>query len=415
MLQHDVLTCLQSIKRRAHAIQDQMVQWRRYFHQYPEVSFKEEQTSKYILDVLASFRVFRLETGIAKNGIVATLTTGKGPVIGIRSDMDALPVMEKNQVSYASKYPGFMHACGHDAHMAILLGIAQLLTEDFHRGTFQGTVKLIFQPAEEDTDEFGKTGAPYFVEAGIVDQLDVALALHMCPWHHTGTIQLNEGPSMANIDNFSLTITGKGGHGGYPQETVDPIWLTSFVLQGIYGLISRKTNPLEVGTISIGSIHGGETPNVIPDSVTIKGTMRSYEQSLRQQLIEELKQVSTLITTFGGKYQLEIENGEPALINHPFLVDQITKILQSNGSNYIIHRAPYGMGGEDFGHFSARIPVAMFFLGCAKHGGMKRALHASDFDIDESALSDGVTMMLATVYHLLATKNLPNILSQKIE
>ncbi|MCZ0704222.1 amidohydrolase [Natronobacillus azotifigens] len=382
-------------------IDEQVVNWRRHFHQHPELSFQEEQTSAYIVEVLESFEVFTIETGIAKHGVIATLAAGSGPAIGVRADMDALPIIEQNDFSYTSKNPGVMHSCGHDAHMAILLGVAAILADHYQRGDFTGTVKLIFQPAEEDTDEYGKTGAPYFIEAGVADELDSILALHMCPWLETGAIQLHQGPSMANIDNFHLIIIGKGGHGGYPHESKDPIWMLSFILQGLYGLISRKMNPLEVGTISIGKVTGGETPNVIPDEVQITGTIRSYTGAVRQQLIKEIEQVAKLVHSFDGNYQLEIERGEPALDNDPALIEQIKTTAKRQDPSMKIVEEPYGMGGEDFSHFTKKLPGAMFFLGCAKPGEIQKALHASDFTIDEKALPIGVDILVGTILDLL--------------
>lgn len=388
---------LNLIKDQANSLQEQLTKWRRHFHQYPELSFQESQTSDYIVEVLESFNVFTIERGIAKHGIIATITKESGPVIGIRADMDALPITEQTDFPYTSAYPGVMHACGHDAHMAILLGVAALVATDYQTGDFHGTVKLIFQPAEEDTDSAGKSGAPYFIEAGLTKQIDAILALHMCPWQRTGSIQLNKGASMANVDNFCLTIMGKGGHGGYPHESKDPIWMLGFVLQGLYGVIGRKIDPLEVGTISVGKVSGGQNPNVIPDTVQIIGTIRSYTDKVREQLIKELDQVAQLVYSFDGTYQLDIENGEPALDNDSLLIDRIENAGFSLYPNMEIKRAPYGMGGEDFGHFTKEIPGAMFFLGCARTEEMKNSLHASDFTLDEAALPIGVGIIKATI------------------
>ncbi|WP_117161064.1 M20 family metallopeptidase [Paraliobacillus sp. X-1268] len=388
---------LDLIKDQAYALEEQLIKWRRHFHQYPELSFQESQTSDYIVEVLESLNVFTIERGIAKHGIIATITKGSGPVIGIRADMDALPITEQNDLPYTSAYPGVMHACGHDAHMAILLGVAVLVASDYQTENFRGTVKLIFQPAEEDTDIDGKTGAPYFIEAGLTKQVDAFLALHMCPWQRTGSIQVNKGASMANVDNFCLTIMGKGGHGGYPHESKDPIWMLGFVLQGLYGVISRKIDPLEVGTISVGKVSGGQNPNIIPDTVKIIGTIRSYSDKVRKQLIKEIDQVAQLVYSFEGDYQFEIESGEPVLDNNDQLIDMIENAGLSLFPGMEISHAPYGMGGEDFGHFTKEIPGAMFFLGCAQSEETKHSLHASDFMLDEAALSIGTGIIKATI------------------
>ena len=390
--------CTTSLIQRTEGIKSHLKKWRQHFHRYPELSFQEKETSEYIIRQLELLDVFTIETGVAKYGVIATLSTGDSPTFGLRADMDALPIVEKTDLPYASEYPGIMHACGHDAHMAILLGVATIIAEDYKKGDFKGTVKLIFQPAEEDTDSYGKTGAPYFIESGVVENLDAVLALHMCPWQETGSIQLHKGASMANIDNFVLKINGKGAHGGYPHESKDPIWMLSFILQGLYGLISRKLNPLEAGTISIGQINGGQTPNVIPDTVEIRGTIRSYSDKVRQQLIEEINQVAQMVYSFSGGYELEIEKGEPALDNNPALIDLIEDNAQKLYPLMKIISEPYGLGGEDFGHFTKVMPGAMFFLGCAKAGDTKKVLHASDFIIDEEAMPIGVAILTATLY-----------------
>ncbi|WP_222599380.1 M20 metallopeptidase family protein [Aquibacillus kalidii] len=389
------------VEIRSEAIRAQLVEWRRHFHGNPELSFHEKETAEYIVEILQSMGVFTLQTGIAGNGIVATLSSGDGPVIGLRADMDALPIMEQTNAAFSSNNDGVMHACGHDAHMAILLGVAKLLAEDYKKGKLTGTVKLIFQPAEESADAYGLTGAPYFLKAGVIDDLNVALALHVCPWRNTGDIQINKGPSMANIDNFSLQIKGKGGHGGYPHQSKDPIWMASFILQGIYGLISRKVNPLEVGVISVGEIHGGNTANVIPEVVQIKGTLRSYTTGVRKQLMEELENIASIVESLGGEFILDIEHGEPALNNDPFLTGIIRKTAQSLYPSMSIYEEAFGMGGEDFGHITKKFPGAMFFLGCAREVGDKGSLHASDFMINEDALPIGVSILTACTQKLL--------------
>ncbi|MDQ0255961.1 amidohydrolase [Evansella vedderi] len=395
------------ISHRSEQLKGKLIEWRRHFHQYPELSFREEQTSRFIETTLKTMGAYDIKTGIAGHGIVAEATFGDGPVIGIRADMDALPIQEKGDGEPISAHPGVMHACGHDAHMAMLLGVAQLLAEDLEAGRINGTVKLIFQPAEESTDEYGLTGAPYVLQSGIVDDLDAILSLHICPWRKVGEIQVNKGPSMANIDNFTLKIKGTGGHGGYPYQTTDPIWIGSYILQGIYSLISRKLNPLEVGTISVGSIHGGNSANVIPDTVEIKGTIRSYTHEIRQQLRNELAAVAKIAESLGGEYDLSFEYGEPALNNDPLIMDLIIQSAKRMYPNMKIYEEPYGMGGEDFSHFTERIPGAMFFLGCAPHSRKEYHLHTPEFKLDEDALPIGTAILTKCVREFLEGKLKP--------
>ncbi|MYL69465.1 amidohydrolase [Halobacillus litoralis] len=380
---------------RSDQIFDDLVGWRRDFHRFPELSFQEKRTSEKLEEILESFQEFEIEKNVGGYGIIATVSHGEGPVVGIRADMDALPITETTGVSWASHNPGVMHACGHDAHMAILLGIAKLLAEDAKAGRFQGTVKLIFQPAEESCDEAGETGALKMLASGKFQHMDAILSLHMCPWRKFGEIQWNDGPSMANNDEFHLRIEGSGGHAGYPQHVKDPIWMSTYVLQALYSINGRKVNPMDVGTISVGQVHAGEASNVIPGIVEIQGTLRSYKDDVREMLGNEIRQAAKIVSALGGKYSLRIHHGEPSLINDP----RINRIINEAASGLHMHEEPFGMGSEDFSHFTRKIPGAMFFLGC----GLKRerSLHQSDFDIDERSMTMGVRVLLESAYLIL--------------
>ncbi|MDG5787847.1 M20 family metallopeptidase [Evansella sp. AB-P1] len=394
----------EELVQRSKELKNSLIAWRRHFHKYPELSFRERRTSDFILNILNSLGVFEIERNIGGYGIVATIRASKGPVIGIRADMDALPIQEETEEDYQSVHPYVMHACGHDAHMAILLGVAHLIAEDAKAGRLKGTIKLIFQPAEENGDETGLTGAPYLLQSGAIDDVEQIIALHVCPWRKTGELQINRGPSMANIDNFSLTIKGEGGHGGYPQQTKDPVWITSFILQGIYSLISRKVNPMEVGTISIGHIHGGSAFNVIPEEVKISGTIRSYRPHIRKQLINELRGVAEIANTLGGEYDLEIEYGEPALFNDHWITNVLVDSAYKLYPKMNIHEGPFGMGGEDLGHITEKIPGAMFFLGCGKNSKNDAVLHTPTFNLDEEALPIGVSLLMECAHQLMQRK-----------
>lgn len=389
------------IVEQAEQLKARLIDWRRQLHRFPELSFQEEKTSAFILEVLQGLEVFDIQTGIAGHGIIASVGNNEGPVIGIRADMDALPIEEKTELDFSSENPGVMHACGHDAHTAMLLGVAHLLKEEYLDGRLGGKVKLVFQPAEEDTDQYGVTGAPYFLQAGVLDDLDYAISLHVCPWLPVGKIQLHAGPSMASIDNFSLVIEGTGGHGGYPHQGTDPIWMSSFVLQGIYGIISRRLNPIEVGTISIGQINGGSACNVIPDCVQINGTVRAYTDEQRHQLIEELKKAARLSETLGGTYQLTIEKGEPALYNDEWVNDNFCEASTMLYPDMEIIKAPYGMGGEDFSHILEKVPGAMLFLGCGWQELPDYHLHTGEFQLNEEALPIGVSLLVGCMHLLL--------------
>ncbi|MCA0984769.1 M20 family metallopeptidase [Halobacillus yeomjeoni] len=375
---------------------DDLVEWRRHFHTYPELSFQEAQTSKKVVDLLESFGGFEIEKGVGGYGVVATLSYGPGPVVGIRADMDALPIQEQNSFSWKSRNPGVMHACGHDAHTAILLGIARLLSMGVLSGEgVKGTIKLIFQPAEEKADKSGETGAVKMLQTGRLSDMDAVLALHMCPWRSRGQLQMHDGPSMANNDEFHIRVKGSGGHAGYPQHAVDPIWISAHVLSFLYSSNGRKVDPMDVGVISIGEIHAGEASNIIPDVVDIKGTCRSYTEAVRSTLIEQIHQIPGMVKILGGECEVNVIQGEPALVNDKRVNDAIKSAA---GPMEIIHQ-PFGMGSEDFSHFSKVIPGAMFFLGCGLD--RKTNLHQPDFDFDDWAMVDGVQVMVGSVFQLL--------------
>ncbi|MGI8313626.1 M20 metallopeptidase family protein [Halobacillus mangrovi] len=377
---------------RSKQLHEKLIYWRRNFHKFPELSFQEKRTSEEIEKALRLIGGYEIEKGVGGYGIIATLHAGDGPVIGLRADMDALPIQEQSDVSYHSRCDGVMHACGHDAHVSILLGTAQLLAEDAARGALNGTVRLIFQPAEENCDEKGETGAIKMINTGKLNNLDAVLALHMCPWRKRGEIQVHDGPSMANNDDFHLIIEGKGGHAGYPQHVTDPLWIATYLLQALYSLNGRKIDPLQVGTLSVGQINGGDANNVIPNSVEIKGTMRSYTSEVREKMIAEIHQAAQIVTSLGGNYKLTIHRGEPALYNN----STMNKIIRNSASPMAVYDEPFGMGSEDFSYFTEKMPGAMFFLGCGLE--RERSLHQSDFDIDEEAMQDGVRILTQCVY-----------------
>lgn len=391
-----------TIVQKAENLSTKLIKWRRHLHKYPELSFQEENTAKFIAEELSKIDNLTIETNVGgKHGVVATLTNGDGPTIALRGDIDALPIVEMNDHSFISTNTGVMHACGHDAHTSMLLGAVHLLSEQFNKKELQGTVKFIFQPAEEATDEHGLTGAPYMIEAGVLDGVDAILALHVCPWHPPGIIQMNNGYSMANIDNFEVTIKGSGGHGGYPHLAVDPLWILGAVLQSFYGTIGRRFSPLDVVAASIGKIEAGEVNNVIPSEVTIEGTLRSYSPEAREQLVEEVISVFEIANTLGGSYEFILERGEPALNNNKELNQLIESAAQEIYPNLKIEWEPFGLGGEDFAHMTKQIPGSMFFLGCSQDDGLDRDLHTPIFDIDENCLSIGTAIFTATVNRFL--------------
>ncbi|MBD8005503.1 M20 metallopeptidase family protein [Bacillus norwichensis] len=400
-----MITDKKTIIEEAQAIANQLSEWRRHLHQYPELSFKEYETGKFVISKLKEFGNIAVQTNVAKTGVVGMLSSGDGPTIAIRADMDALPIVEQSEHNFRSKREGVMHACGHDAHTTILLGIAKIFSDRFREGTLSGTVKFLFQPAEEDTDEEGLSGAPRMIQEGALDEVEKVIALHVCPWQPVGVIQVNDGYSMANVDVFHAKIIGEGGHGGYPYMTKDPIWMLGFVLQAFYGLVSRRMSPLDTVAASIGKISTGTASNIIPEEVSITGTLRTYSPEAREQLIKEVENIFKITESFGGSSTFKVETGEPALKNDPAVNTVLVQAAKDLYPELKVVREPFGMGGEDFGYMTQKVPGAMFFLGCSLGDGKKRDLHTNIFDIDERCLEMGVSILAETAMRFLAEKD----------
>lgn len=386
----------------ANCLLNQLIEWRRTLHQHPELSFQEFGTSRFVADILGNLEGMKVETGIGvQTSVVGTLSSGKGPIIAIRADMDALPITEENQVSYSSKNEGVMHACGHDAHTAILLGVATIFANLFKMGEVEGTVKFVFQPAEESTDDQGLSGSPYMVNAGVYDEVDVAIALHMCPWLPVGSVQVSDHYSMANVDVFEGKIVGTGGHGAYPELGTDPIWMLGPVMQALHGIVARKVPALDAAVVSIGQIHAGTASNIIPKEVVIEGTIRCYSPEIRDLLENEIKKAFSIVESLGGEYSLKVKRGEPALNNSPHVNQLIIESISEIYPQLQIKKQPFGMGGEDFGYVTQNLPGSMFFLGSAQKGGVQRDLHTPIFDIDEDCLPIGTSILVQTAIKFL--------------
>lgn len=369
-------------------------EWRRTMHQFPELSFQEFETANFIASVLETIEGVTIERGIGlETSVIATLGTGRGPVIALRADIDALPIEEANTCDYRSKTPGVMHACGHDAHAAILLGAASLLAEYYRDKPLGGTVKFIFQPAEEMIDEESMSGSPYLLQAGAYKGAELAIALHMCPWLPAGGVQLHDGISMANVDVFHAAIQGTGGHGAYPELGSDPTWMLGIILQALHGIVPRKISALEPAVVSIGQIHAGTASNIIPHEVQVEGTVRSYSSTTRDLLEAEIRQAFSLAEQLGGGYSFHYQRGEPALVNDRSVNGRITKAIRKTDPSITFTHQAFGMGGEDFGYVTQQLPGAMFFLGCALDDGIERDLHTPHFDIDERSLPLGAAIL----------------------
>jgi amidohydrolase len=380
--------------QRAHDIEEQLVAWRREFHVHPELGFQETRTAARVAEVLDTLG-YRVRTGVGRTGVVAERGQGH-PIVAIRADMDALPIQEENDVPYASQTPGVMHACGHDAHTAIALGVAALLAEE----EFPGTVRFLFQPAEEVNDEEGVSGAPRMVEDGAMEGVDAVLALHVGPAISAGDVTIAAGPMSAGVDTFYVTILGRGGHGAYPHSAVDPIYIAGHVILALHGIVSRRVHPTAAVVVSIGSVHGGQADNVIPERVEMSGTIRFMEPEVQKQVHAAIEQALEITRALGGDYTLRLAPGGLPVVNDAELANLIREVASELLGDEHIPPLKREMGAEDFGTFSALAPGAMFVLGCRIEGDERR-LHHPRFDVDERCLPVGTACMAEAALRLL--------------
>ena len=373
----------------------QMIQWRRELHANPEISGSEYQTRDFILRQLQALDIpTKIFDGHA--GILATVE-GKGPggVVALRADMDALPITEGNSVPYCSRNEGVMHACGHDGHMAMLLGAATALVEN--RNSWRGTVKLVFQPAEEAAPH---GGSPLMIADGILEnpKVDMMFGMHLWPDLHYGDIGICRGTMMASSDRFTLKLFGAGAHAGAPHQGIDALMMTSDVLTALSRIIHRQTDPRETATINIGTIHGGERYNVVAKEVTLEGTVRTLNETVRQDIPERMRRmIQGICDGYGGRFELDYQFGYPSLQNAPdetgFVVLAASRFL---GSEHVQSDYRPVLGAEDFAFFAQKVPSAYYFVGCGAAGTPVRPLHNGKFDFDERALFVGAQVMEET-------------------
>ena len=384
---------------KAKALQDELSRLRRTIHMNPELGFEEFKTGALVVETLNKLGVEH-QTGIGKTGIVARLGNGNGPSIGIRADMDALPILEANDVPYKSQVDGKMHACGHDAHTTMLMGAAMLLKDI----EFDGEIRLLFQPSEEKQNEDGVSGAPAMIADKAVDGLDAVIALHVNGGIDAGQIAVDEGAILANSDRIYARIKGKGGHGAKPHMAKDPIFLAAPVLAALHGVVSRAVDPLKPAVLTIGRLAGGTVANVIPSDVELDITLRSMHDDVRQQLIDEVEQALSVARALGGDYEMKVVRGYPAAYNDPGVVGWLRQTAaELVGAENVISIGP-SMGGEDFGYMSRASRGAMMFLGVREPGGPDRFLHHPEFDLDEQALPVGAAVLAETALRFVQGK-----------
>jgi len=389
---------------KAKALQPELVRLRRDIHQHPELSFQEFRTAALVADTLAELGI-EAQTGVGKTGVTAQIGSGDGPTIAIRADMDALPIVEKNNVPYKSENEGVMHACGHDAHTAILLGAAHLLKQSLADEKWHGNVRFLFQPAEEAFDDAGISGGTAMISDNAMADVDAVIALHVWSDSPSGVFHFQDGYSMAAVDQFDARILGDGAHGAYPHTGSDPLFMLAPILSALYAIPSRQINPLQPSVVSLGQVCGGNISNVIPNEVILKGTIRSFEESVRQQLWTEIERALKLSETLGGGYELKILKGDPALYNAPEVNGWLRDVAREMVGGTAVAEAEFGMGAEDFAYMAKEAPGAMLMLGAATPDGIVRHHHTETFDIDESVLALG-TAVLAETARRFVTGNL---------
>ncbi|BAC88315.1 M20 metallopeptidase family protein [Gloeobacter violaceus] len=372
------------------ALQPQLVQWRRHLHRFPELGFQEQATSRFIAQKLASWGI-DVQTGVAKTGVVATIAgRGDGPVVAVRADMDALPILEGNRVEYASENTGIMHACGHDGHVAIALGTARWLAE--HRDALPATVKILFQPAEE-----GPGGAKPMIEAGALASPDVAAIVGLHLWNNMplGQVGVKGGPSFANAAKFKATILGRGGHGAIPQQTVDAVVVGAQVVNALQTIVARNVDPFEPAVVTVGKFQSGTNFNVIAQSAYLEGTVRCFSPELETRLPERIEQViAGICQAHGASYEFEYDRHYPVLMNDPAVAELVRSVAEEFLGRGRV-RPETTLGGEDMAFFLQKVPGCYFFLGSANpERGLDKPHHHPCFDFDETALGLGVELFV---------------------
>jgi len=380
---------------KAQALSSEIIRLRRDFHRHPELSFQEYRTAGIVADMLAEIGIEPM-TGVGRTGVMGVLGPGTGPTIAIRADMDALPIHEQNDVAYRSKNPGVMHACGHDAHTAILLGAAHLLQQSFLEDEWQGNVRLIFQPSEEAFDEGGVSGATAMIKDGALEGVDAAIALHVWSDLPAGKCFFQDEYSLASVDSFKAWLRAPGGHGAYPHNSKDPLFTLAPVLTALYGIPSRRIDPLRPSVVSLGQIHAGTAPNIIPDEVFLEGTIRSFHPDVREQLHIEVEKAFQISEVMGGSYELELALGYPAMFNDIDVNGWLRSVARDLLDPDSIQDAEFGMGAEDFAYMTEIARGAMFMLGAATPDGVQRRHHTNNFDIDDSILPVGAAILAET-------------------
>ena len=381
---------MDNIKSEIASLKDEVINLRRDFHMHPELGFKEVRTAQIVENYLKALGL-DVKTGVAKTGVVGLLKgKEKGKTILLRADMDALPIEEMNDIPYKSINKGVMHACGHDGHTAMLLVAAKVLSH--HRDEIKGNIKFVFQPSEEKDPG----GAIKMIEEGVMDNpsVDKAYGLHLGNMIPVGIIGIKPGIFTAEADEFSLKITGKGGHGAYPHLSIDPVVISSHIVLALQTIASREIDPINPIVVTIGKIHSGDVFNVIPESAELLGTVRTLSKDIAKTIPEKIERISKNIAkAFRGNAELDYQFGYPPLINDSDETKFVKSIAERVVGKEKVIDVPTSMGGEDMAYFLEKVPGAFYWLGSQnKAKGLDKPHHSAYFNFDEDALPIGVEM-----------------------
>jgi amidohydrolase len=377
--------------QKAQRMSDTIAEIRHQVHRHPELGFQEHETARLVAGRLRGLGI-ETRTGVAKTGVVGDLGEG-GACIALRADMDALPIQEQNDVPYASEVPGVMHACGHDVHVAWLLGAAELLAEAHAAGRLPGRVRFLFQPSEEEQDDEALSGGMRMVDEGVMDGVGAVAGLHVWSDMPVGTVGLRKGISSAYPDLFELTIRGQEAHAAFPQRGVDAISLAAQVIMALQTVVSRRLDPTRGKVLTVGTIQGGTKDNILAGQVRMTGTIRTFEPEIREALFAEMEAACGVARALGGDFELNIVPGYIPVVNDSALTDLVRDVAVDMLGQDAIVDAALEMGGEDFSYFAREAPGCFFLLGSTTPGQPKRLAHHPHFDIDERALPLGAALL----------------------
>ncbi|HLA76500.1 MAG TPA: amidohydrolase [Vicinamibacteria bacterium] len=374
-------------------LRPELIALRRELHQRPELAFQEHETAARVESFLRD-RGLSVRTGLGGTGVMAQVSGGAGRTVLLRVDMDGLPIEEEGESPYASRIKGRMHACGHDGHVAMGAGAARILAGR----RLPGTAKILFQPAEE-----GEGGAQAVIADGVLEGVDLVVGVHLWNELPVGTLGVKAGPLMAAVDRLKIVVRGRGGHGGQPQRAADPVVAAAHLVTALQTLVSREVGPLEPAVLTIGSIHGGHAFNVIPDEVTLTGTIRSFDPELRRSLPERVARIASGVA-LGLRCQAEVEvrAGNPPVINDPQVAEIARRAaIRVVGEDKVVSPQPT-MGGEDMAVYFERVPGCFVFVGSANPArGLAEPHHSPRFDFDEEALAIGCAFLVEAAFEAL--------------